>query len=109
MGTWSADYLSRSGRGQLARVFCYLEMQVLSLLLVLAVLATFLLALASSGPNVRGGPPWGIIAANGAFFVGLVSLACVGVIRRWRPLIRLGLYFGWAGAAASTAWFAGWL
>ena len=100
--TWSADYLSRSGRGLLSQLLCYFEVNLPILFLVTWAVATFLLALASSGPNVKGGPPWLVIALTGAFSGGLVATAYFGVIRRWHPLIRMGVFLAWGVLTAGS-------
>jgi hypothetical protein len=90
----AADYVTRSGRNWWAGVGCYAEL----FLPVAAAVAAVWLAWVNSLLDGRGdvlGPYWA--AAGMATVLGAVSLA--GVLRRWHPVIRGGLYFLWAVVA----------
>jgi predicted Ser/Thr protein kinase len=91
-GTGAADYAARSGRGPLGRVGVYLELYLPVLALTAWALGVVGLTIILSGANVVDAPSWG---ARLIPFVGgglLVGLAHVGVVRRWRWWVRLGLY-----------------
>jgi hypothetical protein len=90
--TWAADYLTRSGRGPIARAVCYLELYPLVVfLLICSVVATIMgLILIRNGLN--GWPrlvPWVIFVGCGSCLVGF---AHIGVIRRWHPVTRGLIY-----------------
>jgi hypothetical protein len=91
-GTGAADYTARSGRGPLARVGVYLELYLPTLALTAWTLLMIGMTIILSRANVTGRPSWGsrLIPVAG---LGLaVGLAHVGVARRWRWWVRVGLY-----------------
>jgi hypothetical protein len=84
--TWASYYLSRSGRGWLARALCYVELYPATGFLVIAVIFVMWVTLVQHAvfeSDVR--PILGLIAA-------LVALAHLGVIRRWHPAVRVTAY-----------------
>jgi hypothetical protein len=105
-GGLAADHLCRSGRGAVARVLCYAEVYGTTLLTLpaVALLAT-VLKVASEGAKHINPPPVGPFVG---FLVGAVVMAAVawaGVVRRWHPLVRAGVYLTVVGTlAAVTVW-----
>jgi hypothetical protein len=99
--TWAADYLVRSGRGLFARVVCYLELYppAAALLAYCVICPGLLIFRVSSIPWAQ----W-LLLMLGAAFVGL---AHAGVILRWSPSIRLGLYVALVGWG--VVWGAGYV
>jgi tRNA A-37 threonylcarbamoyl transferase component Bud32 len=98
---WVTEYLCRSGRGLVARTFCYLELY----LPAAALLLWFLLALMNktmSESVVAVGPTWGQLATLLALGAAWVTLAHTGVIRGWRPAIRVVVYIAILGLG--VAW-----
>jgi tRNA A-37 threonylcarbamoyl transferase component Bud32 len=100
--TWAADLVARSGRGPIARAVCYLELYP-------PAAALFLWSLGALFRNVMAemedgtpwlAPPgyWGPVVLSLAFGTCLVTLAHVGVIRRWHPAARLAVYVVLIGA-----------
>ena len=96
--TWAAHYLARSGRRFAARIGCYVELYlpVIVLFIELLGILEIFIAMVVMHQNFVG-PPWGvwlsIVAATAVWAVA----AAVGVMRRWHPLIRVGLYAAWIG------------
>jgi hypothetical protein len=103
-GGLSVDHLCRSGRGPLARVLCYAEVYGTTLLVLpaAALLAT-MLRVASEGAKHINPPPVGPFAGLFAGAVVMAGIAWVGVVRRWHPQVRIGLYLGIVGVL--VAWF----
>jgi hypothetical protein len=100
--TWAADHVARSGRGPMARVFCYLELYPpTSLLLVWVMMVVGMLTLVEPPP---GGWPWARVLGVLVCWAAFVVLAHVGVVRRWHPLRRLGIYAGLAVLAVLWVW-----
>jgi hypothetical protein len=104
-GGWAADYLPRSGRGPVARVACYAETYgtAVFVLPAAALLAVMLQVHAEKEKHLNP-PPDGPFAG---LFVGAVVtavIASVGVIRRWHPVLRIGVYVLIAGSLG--VWFA---
>jgi hypothetical protein len=91
--TWAADHLSRSGRGLVARVMCYLELYPpAAALLILCEEVVGTVWRWSWDTPPEGGPTWfPLLALLGLGVVG-VGLAHVGVIRRWHPFVRITGY-----------------
>jgi hypothetical protein len=90
-GTGAADYAVRSGRGPLGSVGVYLELHLPILALTAWTLGVIGMTIILTGAKVVG-PSWGarlIPVVGGGLLVGL---AHVGVVRRWRWWVRLGLY-----------------
>jgi hypothetical protein len=90
--TWAADYLSRSGRGPVARVVCYLELYPLAAVL----LPWFLLLLVKKTATMSAVdmlPTWSQLVIPLALGAAGITLAHAGVIRGWRPAIRIIAYF----------------
>jgi len=91
--TWAADSLSRSGRGMVAQVVCYLELYPPAAALLFWCLGVLLLLLTMSRVNGHGGPTWMQMLTPLGFGAVWVGLAHVGVIHRWHPAVRFGGYF----------------
>ncbi len=94
--TWAADHLARSGRGLPARCVCYAELYLPAVGLLyssLALLVTWIMAKLS---NLHAVPPAWPVAGVPALAL-LATVAHLGVTRRWRPLVRVGLYALWTG------------
>jgi hypothetical protein len=91
--TWAVDYLARSGRRLPARIGCYIELYlpVIGLLNVVAGLLELGIAIFVMDEHFYGTPWQTFMVAFTAMIVWAVT-AHVGVVRRWRPLIRIGLY-----------------
>jgi tRNA A-37 threonylcarbamoyl transferase component Bud32 len=99
------NFVARSGRGLWAQVGCYLEMYLPSAGLIFIVI-DFVAAWAmfrvlnqttSTGIQFPVGRWYGTTAAGAI----LVLISHVGVIRRWHPLIRIGLYAVWVSVIAA--------
>jgi Protein kinase domain len=93
--TWAADHLSRSGRGLVTRVICYLELYPPAAALL--ILCEEILGMAwgrSWESPPPGGPTWLQMLTAVAIGAVWVGLAHVGVVRRWRPLVRISGYVG---------------
>jgi tRNA A-37 threonylcarbamoyl transferase component Bud32 len=90
--TWAADYLLRSGRGPLACIGCYVELYppAIALLVWCFVVVEFVI-IKLSGP-APGSPTFPQLFTPLVFGVAFVGLAYAGVIRRWHPAIRVGIY-----------------
>jgi hypothetical protein len=105
-GSWAADHVSRSGRGPIARVVCYTELYVPTLVLVWACLAAIMLQM----PEVTRDRP-GLNAARMAAAAtaagGAAAVAYPGVVRRWRWWVRVSLYAAAAAAAVTVLLAAG--
>jgi hypothetical protein len=102
VGGWAADYLVRTGRGPVARGLCYLELYLPALAFLAASLALLLVEMALAEGNHTGAPPWWVFVGLWAAVGLLPVLAFAGVIRRWHPLARVGLYGAWAGLLAGV-------
>ena len=104
-GGWAADYLARSGRGWAARVVCYAEvyLPVLAAPVAAVILGTFVVV-ALEGEKHQNPPPVGPFAGLFAGTLTVAAVAVVGVVRRWHPAARVGVYLAVVGAV--VAWFA---
>jgi hypothetical protein len=95
---WAVDHLARSGRRLPARIGCYIELYlpVIVLLVGLAGVFEVWIAMVVMGQRFIG-TPWvawlGLLAAVAAWVV----TAHAGVVRRWPPLIRVGMYVAGTG------------
>jgi hypothetical protein len=92
VSAWVADYLVRSRRGTVACIFCYAELYLSAMALLVGLALAVILAIFMSDPNVQGGPPVARFAAILAGAVVLTVLAYVGVLRHWHPAIRIAGY-----------------
>jgi hypothetical protein len=92
--TWAAYQLTRSGRGPLACALCYLELYPPAAVLLICGVQTAWMGLVVQASFTSQTPI--AIAAAAAF----VTLAHVGVIRRWHPAVRLAGYLAVIGVAA---------
>jgi hypothetical protein len=102
-GTGAADYVSRSGRGPAGRITGYLELHFPVLLLTIWTAVVVVMTIIMNGGNVTGGPPWGLRLIPLAALIAVVSLAHVGLARRWRWWMRVGGYLLCFTAVAGTA------
>jgi hypothetical protein len=106
--TWAADYLTRSGRGAVARGVCYLELYLpaAALLVWCETIVLFLgisvLSLGISG-TVSSVATWGKLLPPFGLGAVWVSLAHAGMIRRWRPAKRGAAYLAVVGLGIA-AW-----
>jgi hypothetical protein len=94
-GAWAADHLVRSGRGPVARVFCYVELylSVVGVLGAATIFATFLSLAGGADPAWQDTrPPLWPFGVTLAAAVLVAVVAHAGVVRRWHPLIRVGGY-----------------
>jgi hypothetical protein len=109
--TWAVDSLARSPRRLPARVACYGELFLPTILLPIPLAALVIFGVVETD-GVRLSPTVtvtritmvGIWAAVLAWVAVLVVAAHLGVIRRWRPTYRLGLYATWVAGPAGTVW-----
>jgi len=105
--TWAADYLRRSGRGPIACAIGYLELYPPVAVLLVWCIIVFILRLVTIQPNVSGGPSWGPLLAPCGCGAGLVTVAHVGVLRRWHFVMRSTLYLAIIGlGVACLLWLA---
>jgi hypothetical protein len=106
---WAADYLLRSRRGAIASVICYFELYVpaVPLLISCNLCLRWLFSQALPPPIplylTVTGPHWSRLFAFFVATTAWASLVHAGVIRRWRPIIRLAVHLafivlvvGWA-------------
>jgi len=103
--TWAADHLIRSGRGPLACIGCYAELYPPGVaLLVWAFTVVEFVIIKLSGP-APGSMTFPQLFTPLAFGVAFVTLAHMGVIRRWHPALRVGIYLLTVGSGvASVMW-----
>ena len=105
--TWAAGHPAGAGKRLPARLLCYAELYLPTLLLLLASLVLLALGPTYWLPGAPGEVPWGRYAGLWAALAVLPVLASAGVARRWHPLARAGLYAGWAGLMAAVLKAAG--
>jgi predicted Ser/Thr protein kinase len=98
VGSWVADHVVRSGRGRWAQAFCYAEVYLSSMwvLVVGSVFTAFVLIahyrIETDNPKLW---PFGLAFLGS---VSIAALAYTGVVRRWHWGVRLGGYVLIAGA-----------
>ncbi|HWY89004.1 MAG TPA: hypothetical protein VNX28_19980 [Gemmataceae bacterium] len=102
--TWAADYLCRSGRRFVARFGCYLELYIPTAALIVYSLLLFELAIMIATSYNVGLPNVGQLLSPLAFGIAWVGLAHAGVIRRWHPVIRMGVYLLMVAGIAGGIW-----
>jgi tRNA A-37 threonylcarbamoyl transferase component Bud32 len=90
--SWAADYLSRSGRGPVARAAVYLELYLPAAALLFGCLGVAIFAMIKLSRPGIGGSMWGQLLIPLGLGAALVGLAHVGVIRCWHPAIRGAAY-----------------
>jgi hypothetical protein len=95
---WAADHVTRSGRGPLGRGICYLELYVPAGFLILSLLGALSVLLLNPDRAAFRVSPWGVVLRSVGLSAGLVGLSHVGVIRRWKWWVRVGLYAGMIAA-----------
>ena len=106
--TWAADHLLRSGRGPVACALCYLELYPPAVALLIWCLIVFVILLVMRQQTVIGGPSWWQLLTPCVLGTALVTLAHVGVIRRWHPAARAGIYLAFLGVGGlNTLWATG--
>jgi hypothetical protein len=92
VGAWTIDYLLRSGRGAVARAFCYAELYVSSLSVLIAGIALAeVFQIRNLDDRGNGPSPWPFAAVLAATLLVTV-IAYVGVVRRWHWLLRVAGY-----------------
>ena len=98
--TWAVDYLARSGRRLPARIGCYIELYlpITSLLLGLMGMLELGFIMGVLGQRFVG-TPWVTWTLQLAAMLVWAVMANVGVRRRWRPWVRIGLYVAGFGLA----------
>jgi hypothetical protein len=93
LSAWAIDYLIRSGRRVVARIFCYAELYLSIVSWVIA--ATFFSILLYAAIKFEFPDNQSPLGA-GAWILGgttlLVLIAYAGVLRRWHPALRIGGY-----------------
>jgi hypothetical protein len=89
--SWAVDHVTRSGRRPLARAACYGELYLPVVLLALSFFRKLLDWMSEHVTGHAQGVPADWVVATAAL-AALVVVAHVGVIRRWHPLARVGLY-----------------
>jgi hypothetical protein len=93
VSTGIADFLIRSGRRPLARAFCYIELYLPAIVLLACLIALTMTSIQMAAQEQRFlGTPWGLLIGCLTSLAALVAVAHVGVVRRWHPLVRVGLY-----------------
>ena len=97
---WAADYLSRSGRGLVARSFCYVELYLPTIALLFAASGFVVVLRITAELADAQGPPIGAFAGILGGTAVVSAFAYVGVIRRWHPAMRIGGYLAWVGLVA---------
>ena len=102
--TWAADYLCRSGRRFVARIGCYLELYIPTAALIIYCLVLFEFAIITATSYNVGLPTLGQFVSPLIFGAAWVGLAHAGVIRRWHPAIRVGVYLLIVGGIAGGMW-----
>jgi hypothetical protein len=91
-GAWAVDYLVRSGRGSVARAFCYAELYLSSLsVLIAGTLFAAILQIRWNDAQEKGPPVWPFAAILAAAVIVTV-IAYTGVVRRWHLLLRVTGY-----------------
>jgi hypothetical protein len=95
--TWAADHLARSGRRPLACAVCYLELYPSAAALFFWCLGCLVIGIVALMDATVGGPSWGQLLVPAVFGAGLVTVAHVGVLRRWHPAVRWGIYLALVG------------
>jgi hypothetical protein len=94
----AVDYPARTGRGMGARLLCYFELCLTAAPLLVFALPIFFLWLTAGWKNtgLEGGlsslEQIGALALTIALYVA----GNIGVVRRWFPLVRIGIYASWA-------------
>jgi hypothetical protein len=99
--TWAADHLARSGRGTVACAICYVELYIPAAVLFLWSLAILVEEISLPLAEHTGVPPLGLLLLSVAVGAGLVTVAHVGVIRRWHPAVRWGTYIAMVGVGVA--------
>jgi hypothetical protein len=99
-GAWAADHLARSGRGPRAKAWCFAELYLSTLWVVVVgtMFAVFAVIAIRDDPSFDRPPVWPFGLALAASVL-ITALAYAGVVRRWHWAVRLGGYVLIAGGA----------